>query len=259
MIDYITGNKFKALCESVWGETDIKPNGTLFCKTDYIFDCFKAIESKPGPYVLVTHNSDIDLTQEIVYRKPQNVKKWFGQNMCVYRQDLQAIPIGIANPEWPHGNFSVIENQLQKYRQLTNLALMCFNVSTRPDERISIYRALSRFDWVTTTSPNGGLTHEQYIENVYKHQFIISPRGNGIDCLRTWEALYLGAIPVIERSEWSRYFEDMPIIITNDLERVSAIELFNGYLRIMCSKAFYTTWKLIMPYWKREIEEALHG
>ena len=35
-----------------------------------------------------------------------------------------------------------------------------------------------------------------------KTLFVPSPAGNGLDCHRTWEALYLGAIPVILKSEF---------------------------------------------------------
>jgi hypothetical protein len=45
-----------------------------------------------------------------------------------------------------------------------------------------------------------------------KTMFVPSPAGNGIDCHRTWEALYLGALPVILRSE---YFgeSDWPVLV----------------------------------------------
>ncbi len=35
-----------------------------------------------------------------------------------------------------------------------------------------------------------------------KSLFVPSPAGNGLDCHRTWEALYLGAIPVVLKSEF---------------------------------------------------------
>ena len=35
-----------------------------------------------------------------------------------------------------------------------------------------------------------------------KSLFVPSPAGNGLDCHRTWEALYLGAVPVILKSEF---------------------------------------------------------
>ncbi len=35
-----------------------------------------------------------------------------------------------------------------------------------------------------------------------KSLFVPSPAGNGLDCHRTWEALYLGAVPVVLKSEF---------------------------------------------------------
>ena len=31
-----------------------------------------------------------------------------------------------------------------------------------------------------------------------KYRFGVSPRGNGLDCHRTWEMLYFGMIPIVE-------------------------------------------------------------
>jgi hypothetical protein len=32
--------------------------------------------------------------------------------------------------------------------------------------------------------------------------YVLSPPGNGIDCHRTWEALFLGSIPIVKKSFW---------------------------------------------------------
>ena len=39
-----------------------------------------------------------------------------------------------------------------------------------------------------------------------------SPCGNGDDCHRTWEALLLGCIPIVEKSPVNELFIDLPVI-----------------------------------------------
>ena len=44
------------------------------------------------------------------------------------------------------------------------------------------------------------LQFKEIIHEYRKHLFILSPRGNGLDCHRTWEALLLGCIVVTKTS-----------------------------------------------------------
>ena len=48
-----------------------------------------------------------------------------------------------------------------------------------------------------------------------KALFVPSPAGNGLDCHRTWEALYLGCVPVVIRSEYCGN-ESWPIMVIDD-------------------------------------------
>lgn len=46
-----------------------------------------------------------------------------------------------------------------------------------------------------------------------KHKFCISPHGNGLDCHRTYEAMCLGSIPIVQSSSLDILFRGMPVII----------------------------------------------
>jgi hypothetical protein len=61
--------------------------------------------------------------------------------------------------------------------------------------------------------------------------FIPSPAGNGLDCHRTWEALYLGCVPVILKNEFCGD-KSWPILIVDDwdeLIRQDKVELSRIY------------------------------
>ena len=54
---------------------------------------------------------------------------------------------------------------------------------------------------------------------VSNHQFVLSPPGNGFDCHRTWEAMYLGAIPVVLKDYLHpQLVSDFPIYAVNKWE-----------------------------------------
>ncbi len=54
--------------------------------------------------------------------------------------------------------------------------------------------------------------------------FEVSPRGNGLDCFRTWEALLLGTIPIVRASTLDPLYEDeaLPVVIVREWTEVTA-------------------------------------
>ena len=61
----------------------------------------------------------------------------------------------------------------------------------------------------------------RYYSQIAAHRFVLSPEGNGIDCYRTWEALYLGAIPIVMTSASMSAFAGLPILFTEDYSELS--------------------------------------
>ena len=59
-------------------------------------------------------------------------------------------------------------------------------------------------------------TPRKYRTLVEQSKFVISPPGNGADCHRTWEALYLGAVPVVLKSSWGYSHWDLPVIAVDE-------------------------------------------
>jgi hypothetical protein len=84
---------------------------------------------------------------------------------------------------------------------------------------------------------------------------VASPRGNGEDCHRTWEALVLGCIPIVKSSPLDPLYDDLPVLIVKDWKDITedmlknTIELF--------SKQDFKMEKLTLDYWKNLINEKL--
>ena len=90
-----------------------------------------------------------------------------------------------------------------------------------------------------------------YIEKLSRHKFCISPRGNGVDCHRIWECLYLGVIPIVEKSPHMSYFHDLPILFVDSYDVIS-IEYLNQIYNYFQHKSFNME-KLSLSYWNRKI------
>lgn len=253
--DYITGNKFRDLCQFKF-PGPIGDKGTVYCATDNVFECLDELKKHPGPFVLVTHNSDKHITTDMVKAMPTNIKRWYGQNMLVVDPLFVAIPIGIANPQWEHGNFDVIKNQLKQPYNKKNLCYMCNKYSTNVPERLPLYQHFwsKNYPWMVVKGDwDHQIPHKDFIQDVYASKFVVSPPGNGLDCLRTWEALYLGSIPIIKDVEaYSPLIDGLPVLRFNNLTLINKF-----FLDCAWDEALEKEWdmsKLTMNYWKARIE-----
>jgi len=90
-----------------------------------------------------------------------------------------------------------------------------------------------------------------------QYPFWLSPRGNGIDSHRTWEALYLDIIPIVWNSSLNILYKNLPIVIINDhkeLNQTFLYEKFNEISKKKLSRSkFYQYEKLRHAYWRRLI------
>ena len=95
--------------------------------------------------------------------------------------------------------------------------------------------------------------HTEYLQKVAKSLFVISPPGNGIDCHRIWEALYLGTVPIVEKSSAFRNFTDLPILFIDRWEDVT-LDFVKAQIPYFYNHKFDLT-KITLPYWKALINE----
>jgi len=61
------------------------------------------------------------------------------------------------------------------------------------------------------------------------YTFGASPHGNGINCHRTWEMLYLGMVPIVEHSSLDSLYNGLPVIMVDDWKQVCERNLTELY------------------------------
>ena len=93
-----------------------------------------------------------------------------------------------------------------------------------------------------------------YTQNV----FVASPRGNGLDTIRTWEALMLGCIVIVRRLPDAPVIEelyaDLPVVIVDRWSDITR-DFLNRILSEYSIRTFNYD-KLTMQYWINRIEAA---
>ena len=96
---------------------------------------------------------------------------------------------------------------------------------------------------------------KNFRDGILKSKFVVSPPGNGPDCYRTWEAIYLGAVPIVLQTSLAESLHsDLPIWAVNDWDEAlsaSDDELNQKYEELIQR----TRDKAYFPYWLRKISE----
>ena len=159
---------------------------------------------------------------------------WYGQNMIPYDKCV-GIPIGLENSHWGRTDYSWCLANKDNIK--SNFLYFQFNTSTnsiRETARSSLlnngFVENSVKDW------------KDYIRELSTYHFCISPPGNGIDCHRHWEAIYVGCIPIVLRTAGDNdsiyyYFKDLPILFVDDYSIVTK-EFLEEQLVIFKNKRF---------------------
>jgi hypothetical protein len=224
--EFICGRKFQQIADFIRDTnrsidySAIANRSIIWCKTDFVGELFSNIKSFSHQYILITHNSDYSITKGLFESKPICIKKWFAQNVDYLHEDLIPLPIGLENDEGPskgaYTDYYAIEKNINTANKFKDKVYCNFNVENY-SLRLKTIEALAQ--------NNIGFFDQRhhyasYCSNMSQYKFIASPRGNGIDCHRTWEALYMKCIPIVERHFMYNTY-DLPILQVDRWEDVN--------------------------------------
>ena len=199
----------------------------------------KLIESKlydklsefKNPFRLVLHNSDDEFGEkQLKYLDIPNCKKIYTQNMNVKHPQVEPLPIGMANSCWDWGDSKIMDEVINEGYIDSNPFFIYANFNKgdglRYERRKDCYDILSENGIIMQESTD----YKSYLQELKKHKFCLSPEGNGIDCYRTWEALYMRTIPICKRSVMVEEFaKTFPIYIVDDWKDFDIDDVWSSY------------------------------
>lgn len=233
---------------------DIKQYKKIFVYTQDLNIFFqKYFDHLNDDTILITHNSDYHITQESKQFLDSNkIKKWYCQNRDFEHEKLVTIPIGLANSQWPHGNQELIKSVKEQNIAKEILVYKNFDANTNLNYRIPCHEI---------TAKNGipmypSRSNKEYWEMLARSMFVISPKGNGVDCHRIWECLYLNSIPVILDHENFSKFKHLPILFVpnNNWEEIT-IDFLRSQVSNFANKFNNSIPELTIEYWKTRINK----
>jgi hypothetical protein len=203
-------------------------------------------------FVLVVNQSDYKIDERYVsiFDKVPNLLHIYATNINIIHNKITPIPLGIPNSYWKHADLSIINKYIQKLYNINKdkLIYFYFSIDTALTIRTECYNKISKkgIPFLNNTD------YDTYINTLSQYKFAISPEGNGIDCHRFWEALYVKTIPIclpnIIVNYYAKYF---PVVILNDWDELDISKLEDIY-----NNADWSNYdKLNMKYIKNMIEQ----
>jgi hypothetical protein len=192
--------------------------------------------------------------------KPPQIKKWFAQNVNHKSDNLIPLPIGLENHHGPSRGGSIDPNYLEgledintdnicKEGKVTDKIYLNFGKTHNNRENVRNFLIESKLSFIE----NEKLSYANYLKKISEFLFVASPRGNGIDTHRTWEALYMGSIPIVEKHHMYDTY-NLPIWQIESWDEVTNESKRNYWIeRYKSGNLFQNIDQLFMDYWKNRI------
>ncbi|MBS0640933.1 MAG: hypothetical protein JSS43_13730 [Proteobacteria bacterium] len=203
------------------------PDGAVVCLKANLRDAFftTAFPRLRARIVLLTVEGDWSAPgPHLRHLDDERLICWFGQNcdLMMPHPKFVPLPIGVAAPHWPHGNQAALLHARSSMPPIAERPLQAqasFHHTLSHPERMAVWRTLMGQAGIVFTPYR--LAPAQLWSDHAHHAFVVSPRGAGLDCHRTWEALALGTIPIVQRSSLDAVFDHFPVAVVQDWREVT--------------------------------------
>jgi hypothetical protein len=234
------------------------------------------------PFYLVSGDSDVDVQKEGL--SPELFKKlvespyllkWFAQNITdPPAPKVFQMPIGFdyhtisnePNHWWKMHNegskpieqesvLNALRQSMKPFDErickiFSNIHHTLHRTGDRCNDRqIAVDTLYNKHDIIVKADWH--LPRSQTWREMGKYSFVLSPFGNGYDCHRTWEALCMGAIPIVRAKQFKSLFADLPVLNVDEWSDVTQELLQNTIIEFKKSEFKYE--KLTLKYWTDQI------
>ena len=190
-----------------------RENDIIFCRTDFLPQLDAEIDL--SDYILITHNSDININEKIQLNNEP--KLWLAQNGN--HKSVVTVPLGLENERF--GKWRMITELRKENVKRTNLVYLNVSPASNPVQRYKCIEKAESFgirNDFKLSGDNYMVDQLRYMKELQKSYFVLCPEGAGIDTHRAFEALYMGAIPVVTRS-----------FVTERLEKSFNLSIFDSW------------------------------
>ena len=253
----------------------VRPGDVIFVRTidTFMREVHPHIEV---PYIIVTHGEQRETSHgyQMVYLEEEKIIAWFTIHpLREFHHKYYPIPLGIKplpkNPKNRYYQRKEYNKYLKRLREQPKdtLVYLNFDDRTQHEERKLVRKLFAPTPYCLVTDER--IPFDNYLEEMAQCKFVLSPRGAGPDCYRTWEALLVGSIPIVKRcmhenpyvmnregcllSNLDILYENLPVLIVDEWEDITEEFLHEKYQEF--TSRSYDIAPLYLEYWHKKITE----
>lgn len=178
-------------------------------------------------FIIFTNLEDTPINDDIHDLIPDNVKAIYGVNAVGFGGKVHPFPYGVQRIIHPSDNRIAILHEAME-RDVTPTKLLYINHAehTNISERGNIREKFAKLKYATV---DNRVSYDIYCKQIQNHKFMICPQGNGVDCHRNWEVLYLKRVPIMKRTAYlQELYKDYPVLWVDDYAEVTKTLLTNS-------------------------------
>ena len=215
---------------------------------------YKKIEC---PFVMITSGESRDKVEKrhMAYLDTKNIIAWFSVHpSCVTHPKFYPIPLGIFQDKKYYRSRKSLTHAFAGLRSTPKTELLYMNfgdLKGKKPERADVQALFKRAGYCYTVEKR--LPFLEYMNEMAKFKFTLSPPGYGPDCYRTWEALLVGSIPIVKSSHLDSLFKGLPVLIVDDWSAITEEFLEHSYKRLCSKKSSIAP--LFIEYWAQKIHK----
>jgi hypothetical protein len=191
---------------------------------------------------------------------PKNIVHWFVANNTILNDArITNIPFGINGTDGNQEPKEKIYNKINSSimvdgRNIRRKYDLYVNFQFYTNERTKLFELYNREELNQTVERN--VSFDVYLQKLSTHNCCLCPSGNGGDCYRTLEALYMGCIPIIEKNEAMIFYNrlNLPIIYRGSLEGITQEYLSNIRELKINDRNTWDLTGISISYWNNKIE-----
>lgn len=230
----------------------LRPEQSNFPSTNEILEYVNKQESQQ--ILIITTNVDWSFPRnmnDLSLLSNKNIRKIITHNPYIIHEKIFPLPLG---PKWqfssrlPYGETKQLQkniylkncasNALDAYKRFNNKRVLKIylrpmamsvkntqNYNRQFSNAVSVNREficnkINKLKCVDDFSKHR-VSAEEYLINLNKYRFVISPHGNGLDSHTTWEALMCGCIPIVPSSPLNPIYKLLPVWVVNDWSEIT--------------------------------------
>ena len=232
----------------------MKEYDTIYLSNLNLRNVYKQLKNAINkPFILVTGEGDCECPNEIFdtdeefneFIEWDLLKHWFCQNCLITHPKITLIPLGLDYHTMMYNSHIRSDRGDKTIPVDQEEVIMSLRKQMKPFwERIPV--CYGNFQFLTITKygtddrndainklPSNLIYYDckhkrnQTFINQTSFAFVVSPFGQDYECIRTWEALCLGCIPIIKKSPLDSLYADLPVILIDDWSEVTVEFLRN--------------------------------